>query len=114
MLRPLRLSAILAILAASVPWAPGAQPAPEAETDVASIARPALRVFTDRDGLPQNAINALAFDKSGYLWAATKDGAAFYNGREWRAIELPAELGSTWIQSLLVASDGAAWFGTIG
>ena len=83
------------------------------EPDLAVVGRPAIRMFTDKDGLPQNAITALAFDRSRYLWAGTKDGAAFYNGREWQPVAFPDSLPSTWIKSILVASDGSAWFGTL-
>ena len=113
MLGPLRRYIVILASLAVVPLTPAAQPSPDAD-DPASIARPAVRVFTDKDGLPQNAINALAFDSQGYLWAATKDGAAVYNGREWRLVAFPPGLGSTWVQSILVASDGTAWFGTVG
>lgn len=82
--------------------------------DPLSFGRPAIRIFTDKDGLPQNAITALAFDSNNHLWAATKDGAAFYNGRQWQTLNMPRDLGSNWVQCILVDSDGMAWFGTLG
>ena len=45
------------------------------------LARPALRTYTDADGLPENTIMAITVDDRGYLWVGTQDGAAFYNGR---------------------------------
>lgn len=79
--------------------------------DVASAGRPALRVFTDRDGLPQNSIEALLLDSKGYLWCATQDGAAYYNGRNWTHVQLPNPQASQWIHSILESADGSLWFG---
>ncbi|GGA86827.1 sensor histidine kinase [Puia dinghuensis] len=36
--------------------------------------------FTDENGLPQNSINDLLFDKDGYLWLATQVGLVRFNG----------------------------------
>jgi signal transduction histidine kinase/CheY-like chemotaxis protein/ligand-binding sensor domain-containing protein len=80
--------------------------------DPVEYGRPNLRVFTDKDGLPQNAITSLVFDRKGYLWAGTKDGAARYDGRTWTVVNLPAEIGTNSVTALLVASDGSLWFGT--
>src|SRR5262249_50831978 len=82
--------------------------------DPARLGRPALRVFTDRDGLPQNAIVALALDRTGHLWAGTQDGAAYYNGRVWTAVNMPDRAASNWVTAILSASDGALWFATRG
>jgi hypothetical protein len=54
--------------------------------DPASSGRIAFTHFTDRNGLPQNAIQAMAFDKKGYLWVGSQDGAAYYNGRVWTVV----------------------------
>jgi signal transduction histidine kinase/ligand-binding sensor domain-containing protein/CheY-like chemotaxis protein len=76
--------------------------------------RLALRVFTDRDGLPQNAITSVVFDREGVLWVGTKDGAARYNGRAWTSVAMPPGCPSNWINTALSASDGSVWFGTRG
>jgi signal transduction histidine kinase/ligand-binding sensor domain-containing protein/CheY-like chemotaxis protein len=82
-----------------------------ASQDPAEIARLGLRVFTDRDGLPQNAITAIDFDRDGRLWIGTKDGAAYYDGRSWTAVKLPTANRANWVISMLAASDGSLWFG---
>lgn len=49
---------------------------------------PRPRQLTVADGLPSNRINGIAEDRSGYLWIATSDGLARYDGigfRIWRA-----------------------------
>ncbi len=109
------IAAILAFVALA-PWA-AASPDPivaTASPDIADLGRPAIRLYTDQDGLPQNAITALARDSSGYLWVGTKDGAAFYNGRRWTSLRFPPELGATQVQAMIAASDGSIWFGTLG
>jgi signal transduction histidine kinase/ligand-binding sensor domain-containing protein/DNA-binding response OmpR family regulator len=79
--------------------------------DVAGSGRVALRVFTDRDGLPQNTIEAIAFSQQGLLWIATQDGAAVYDGHVWTHIPLPDSSASQWIHCLEMTSDGSVWMG---
>jgi signal transduction histidine kinase len=40
----------------------------------------AVQHFTDENGLPQNSINDLLFDKNGYLWLASQVGLVRYDG----------------------------------
>src|SRR5215471_12966664 len=40
--------------------------------------------FTDENGLPQNSINDLLFDKDGYLWLASQVGLVRFNGSSFR------------------------------
>lgn len=76
--------------------------------------RPAIRVFSDRDGLPQNGIRALTFDQSGRLWAGTKDGASVYNGIAWKTVNMPTRDRSNFVTVARPARDGGMWFGTEG
>lgn len=78
------------------------------------LARPAVRVFNDRDGLPQNSVMKMTFDRRGDLWIGTQEGLAVYNGREWDAVALPEGAKSKWVRALMSASDGAVWVGTSG
>ncbi len=80
---------------------------------VEETGRPAIRVFTDKDGLPQNSVEALTMDRRGYLWVGTQDGAARYNGRTWTRVSLPGRGQSRWVRSMLSASDGSLWFGQV-
>ncbi len=79
--------------------------------EAADAGRLPLRIFDDRDGIPHNSVYSLTFDKRGYLWCATQDGAAFYNGVRWRAIPMPNRAVSNYVRAILPASDGALWFG---
>ena len=49
--------------------------------------------WTIRDGLPHNSINAITQTSEGYLWFATWEGAARYNGREFRVFTRGEETG---------------------
>ena len=40
--------------------------------------------FTDENGLPQNTINDLLFDRDGYLWLASQVGLIRYNGNAFK------------------------------
>ncbi len=76
-----------------------------------TLARPGTESYTDQDGLPQNSIRALARDQRGHLWAATQDGAAYFDGQTWTAVSLPHALGSNFVTALAVAGE-SVWFGT--
>ena len=95
------------LLASGMPSAWGSM----AGQEIAETGRPALRVFTDRDGLPQNTVEALAKDQQGYIWAGTQKGPARYNGRGWTSFTLPGSNQSTWVKCILPAMDGSLWFG---
>jgi ligand-binding sensor domain-containing protein len=73
--------------------------------------RLSFRTFTDREGLPQNAIQAMTFDRKGYLWVGTQDGAAYYNGRSWMVVNMPQRTVSNFVRAIVAASDGSIWFG---
>lgn len=79
--------------------------------DPVNSARFIFRVYTDQDGLPQNAVQAMAFDHDGYLWIGTQDGAARYDGRAWTIVNMPDRNTSNFIEAILVAQDGTVWFG---
>ncbi|MBI3658559.1 MAG: diguanylate cyclase [Acidobacteria bacterium] len=85
--------------------------------DISELGHPAFRVFTDKDGLPQNTILAMAVDQKGYLWIGTQDAAAYYNGRKWTRVALPNRTISSFAinrNAILAASDGSLWFGSDG
>lgn len=71
---------------------------------------PALRVFTGKEGLPENAAMGLALAQ-GRLWVATQDGAAAYDGRGWRTENVPDRARSNFLRCVTAAPDGAIWFG---
>lgn len=74
----------------------------------------AIKVYTDREGLPQNSIKAIVYDRRGYLWIATGDGAAYYNGRIWQIVNMPNHTISNDVCAMIASRDGSIWFGTNG
>jgi len=89
-------------------------PSPLTAEDWSTAGRLPLRVFTDRDGLPQNAVTTIEFAQDASLWIGTKDGAARYNGQVWTAVPMPKGCTSNWILDIQQAVDGSLWFSTRG
>lgn len=73
--------------------------------------RPALHVYRDRDGLPQNTAMALAFAEDGALWVGTQDGIASFDGKTWNQAALPTPEVSSFVRAVLVDHAGALWVG---
>ena len=78
---------------------------------LAPASRPALRIFRDRDGLPENAPVALAFDPRGILWAGTEDGLGSYDGRLFKTFNAPRREVSNYFRAVFADSSGAIWCG---
>jgi ligand-binding sensor domain-containing protein len=70
----------------------------------------AMRAWSDRDGLPQNTVAALAFDSKGALWIGTQDGLAVYDGRGFRSVALPEGVHS--IHAIVISADDTVYVGT--
>jgi len=64
------------------------------------------------DGLPSNRINALAEDRQGYLWIATRDGLARYDGVGYRVWRVGDGLRDNHVWTVLVDRDDRVWVGT--
>lgn len=77
---------------------------------------PRFRLLGAGDGLPSTTIPALARDRSGYLWMATWDGLARYDGvgfKVWRHDPAdPASLPGNVVQALHIDAADRAWVGT--
>jgi ligand-binding sensor domain-containing protein len=105
------LAAPAILLAPSAARADAAVDAPSDAGNLASVSRPALRVFRDRDGLPENAPIALAFDARGVLWAGTEDGLASYDGRTFTTFNAPKREVSNYFRAVYADARGAVWCG---
>ncbi|AKC87397.1 hybrid sensor histidine kinase/response regulator [Pseudoxanthomonas suwonensis] len=79
---------------------------------------PRFRVLGPADGLPATTIPALARDHDGFLWAATWDGLARYDGvgfRVWRHDpDDPASLPGNVLQVLYVDARNRIWVASEG
>ncbi len=74
---------------------------------------PTLRHIDVADGLPSSNIHGLAFDPDGYLWLATIDGLARYDGvgvQVWRHVPGDADsLPGNYITVMHVDPHGRVW-----
>lgn len=64
------------------------------------------------DGLPSGRVNAFAEDRLGYLWMATYDGLARYDGRGFRIWRTEDGLRDNLTWALYVDADNRLWIGT--
>lgn len=66
---------LCACIFALAPWAGGGH-VRAADT----VPRHSLQAYTDENGLPQNAVQQLAYDPTGFLWLAMPDGLVRFDG----------------------------------
>lgn len=100
-----------ASVAAAVAVVAGLAAPSSANAGLTLALQPSVRSYTERDGLPQGTIHAIAFDRQGYLWVGTQDGAARFNGQAWVRFDMPDRMVSNYVRAVLPASDGSLWFG---
>lgn len=70
--------------------------------------------WQDRDGLPQNTVQAIAQTRDGYIWLGTEAGLVRFNGRAFRTYTQAStpEMKSDSVLALLARRDGSLWVGT--
>lgn len=73
-----------------------------------------IRSWGTTAGLPQNSVNAIVQTRDGYLWLATRDGLARFDGVRFTAFGLADGLPSVEISTLLEDRRGTLWVGTSG
>lgn len=77
---------------------------------------PRFRLLGVAEGMPSSSVNALARDRAGYLWIATIDGLARYDGvgfRVWRHLpDDPRALPGNIVQALHVDAGDRVWVAT--
>lgn len=73
---------------------------------------PRPRQLSVADGLPSNHVNALVEDRDGYLWLATSDGLARYDGTGFRVWRIEEGMPDTFLWALDIDSTGQLWLGT--
>ncbi|WP_213996298.1 ligand-binding sensor domain-containing diguanylate cyclase [Arsukibacterium sp.] len=76
--------------------------------DIVSLDNYFSESWSTVDGLPHNTVNAIAQTPDGYLWFATWEGVARFNGRRFDIFERSAETGlpDSGIRTLTVAKNG--------
>lgn len=73
---------------------------------------PRPRQFTVADGLPSNRINGIAEDREGYLWVATSDGLARFDGLGFRLWRSEQGLRDNFVWAVHVDAQDRVWIGT--
>lgn len=74
--------------------------------------------LTIDEGLPQNTVRSITQDREGFMWFATQNGLARYDGYEFTVYRHdpsdPASISSSQINALFVDDEGELWVGTEG
>lgn len=72
------------------------------------------QTWQTESGLPQNSVHSIAQTKDGYLWLATEDGLARFDGVKFVVFdsENTPQLRNNNIRCLLEARDGSLWIAT--
>ena len=73
------------------------------------------RSWTQQQGLPQDAVRAIAQAPDGALWVGTDEGLARFDGVEFTVYrQSDTGLPSSTVTALLAARDGSIWVGMLG
>lgn len=79
---------------------------------------PLFRAVGVADGLPSSGLTGLALDRDGYLWIATRDGLARYDGVGYRIFRhVPGQataLPGNFMQTVFVDAGNRVWVGVEG
>lgn len=68
--------------------------------------------FTTVDGLPSNAVHQVVEDRHGYLWFATDDGLARFDGRHFRVWRREQGLVDNQLLALALDAHDQLWMGS--
>ena len=93
-------------------WGMGLLLAVAATLAVAQPVPPTPRQLTVFDGLPSNTVNRMEEDRLGYLWIATNDGLARFDGRNYRVWRAEDGLRDNRIWTVLADARNQLWIGT--
>src|SRR5271165_3242910 len=102
--RPLRLGPALALLMGIICPAFALDPGPQASSYLRTT-------FTTEDGLGANVINDIVQSREGFLWIASYEGLARFDGRHFTLVDFPQLLVN--VSSIAQGRDGDLWLGTL-
>lgn len=99
----------LALLGGS--WAPISALDPSLHID-----RYNLEIYTTESGLPQSSVLSIAQTSDGYIWLATYEGLARFDGIRFRVFDTgnTPEIASNRVRVVFEDSGGDLWIGTTG
>jgi diguanylate cyclase (GGDEF)-like protein len=75
--------------------------------DLFDLGAPAFTTFSARDGVPESVIVSTATDRDGFVWLASAQGLARYDGHRWDSSVPPATEGA--IGYLMTDHAGRLW-----
>jgi len=70
------------------------------------------RLFSQKDGLPNNTVFCLAEDDKARIWMGTSNGLACFDEGHFTSIELGHDFGSNYVDLLLKDNTNSLWAGT--
>ncbi len=73
-----------------------------------------IKTYTVADGLPQNSINKITQEATGFFWFCTEGGLARFDGYNFTNFTISEGLPSDKIKDFLVTRDGDYWLATTG
>ena len=72
--------------------------------------------FSEQDGLPNSAVNAITQDENGFIWIGTEEGLSRFDGytfkNYFRDLKNPNSLSDNEIISICADTGGVLWIGT--
>ncbi|MCC5856348.1 MAG: diguanylate cyclase [Idiomarina sp.] len=103
----------IVLFAIAILWTPAAVWADHDEASVPALTAYFSEIWTTRDELPHNTINDIIQTEDGYLWFATWEGLARFNGREFRVYDRSRETGlaDVGVNSLALNESGGLLVG---
>ncbi|MDR3385944.1 MAG: diguanylate cyclase [Rudaea sp.] len=103
--RGILASALLLLASPGYAQTQTAQPA--RPIDLSALGAPAFTTFSTRDGVPDEVIIDLQTDRDGFVWLASSQGLARYDGQHWNADDAPAIKGV--LGEFFVDHAGTLW-----
>jgi ligand-binding sensor domain-containing protein len=81
-----------------------------------AVSQYSLAAWQTDDGLPHNRVQAIAQTPEGYLWLATQEGLARFDGVRFTVFDRhgTAAMSANDVETLFVSRDGSLWFGVYG
>ena len=80
---------------------------PPRPLDLFELGAPSFTTFSAASGAPEGVVYSLAVDRRGYVWMATPDTLARYDGQRWEPAEPP--LPGVRVTSLFRDDEGTVW-----
>ena len=80
---------------------------PTRPIDLFDLGAPSFTNFSVRDGVPDAVISSVQTDRDGFVWLASSQGLARYDGRRWDAVDPPA-IGGV-LGALTLDHEGTLW-----